>query len=236
MPLMTVSECACPKSPPLLEQAASRGSHALFPVSGLRTTVVVQERPATYGPLSETSTSQPRSMAADSMPFGRVAAAVTPCRSQAPDKESRAFAPRYYLLSPCTPKGGLQAARQILSSSVFHSAATSHPLRSCSVSAPFPTHLPRARSPARLFLPLRCSFLTSSLQSQTRPEVSLSGCLCRAYTLRECSLTSFRVTWFPPSLPSPPVSSSLPAPTPHPSTSSKNTPPPARLSRPKRCG
>ena len=60
--------------------------------------------------------------------------------------------------------------------------------------------------------------------------------MCRAYTLREYSLISFRVTWFPPSLPSPPVSSSLPAPTPHPSTSSKNIPPPARLSRPKRCG
>ena len=106
---------------------------------------------------------------------GRVAAAVTPCRSQAPDKESRASAPRYFILSPCTPKGGLQAARQILSRRVFHSASTTHPLRSCSVSAPFRTHLPRARSQARLFLPLRCSFLTSSLQSQTRPEVSLSG-------------------------------------------------------------
>ena len=80
------------------------------------------------------------------------------------------------------------------------------------------------------------SFLTAALQSQTRPEVSLSGCLCRAYTLWECSLTSFRVTWFPPSLLSPSVSSSLPATTPHTSTSSKNTPPPARLSRPKRCG
>ena len=90
-------------------------------------------------------------------------------------------------------------------------------------------NLPRARSQARLFLPL-------TLQSQTLPEVSLSGCLCRAYTLRECPLTSFRVTGFPPSLPSPPVSSSLPAPTPHPSTSSKDIPPPARLSRPNRCG
>ena len=60
--------------------------------------------------------------------------------------------------------------------------------------------------------------------------------MCRAYTLRECSLISLRGTGFPPSLPSPPVSSSLPAPTPHPSASSKNTPPPARLSRPKRCG
>ena len=60
--------------------------------------------------------------------------------------------------------------------------------------------------------------------------------MCRAYTLRECSLISLRGTGFPPSLPSPPVSSSLPATTPHPSASSKNIPPPARLSRPKRCG
>ena len=37
---------------------------------------------------------------------GRVAAAVTPCRSQAPDKESRASAPRYFILSPCTPIRG----------------------------------------------------------------------------------------------------------------------------------
>ena len=57
--------------------------------------------------------------------------------------------------------------------------------------------------------------------------------MCRAYTLRECSLISLRGTWFPPSLPSPLVSSSLPAPTPHPSTSSKNIPPPARLTRTK---
>ena len=54
-------------------------------------------------------------------------------------------------------------ARQILSRSVFHSATTTHSLRSCSVSAPFPTPLPRARRTARLFL----SLLTS-LQSQTR--------------------------------------------------------------------
>ena len=94
MLLMSVSGCACPKSPPLFEQPASRGSHTLFPVSGLRTAFAVHPRPTTYGPLSETSTSPPRSMAADSMPFGRVAAAVTPCRSQAPDKESRASAPR----------------------------------------------------------------------------------------------------------------------------------------------
>ena len=63
---------------------------------------------------------------------GRVAAAVTPCRSQAPDKESRAFAPRYFILSPCTPKGGLQAARQILSRRVLHFASTTHPLQVCS--------------------------------------------------------------------------------------------------------
>ena len=61
-------------------------------------------------------------------------------------------------------------ARQILSRRVLHSASTTHPLRSCSVSAPFLTPLPRARSPARLFL----SLLTS-LQSQTRKKVSLSG-------------------------------------------------------------
>ena len=46
----------------------------------------------------------------------------------------------------------IHTARSILSRRVFHSASTTHPLRSCSVSAPFPTHLPRARSPARLFL------------------------------------------------------------------------------------
>ena len=67
---------------------------------------------------------------------GRVAAAVTPyppfrCRCT-PDKESRAFDPRYFILSPCTPKGGLQAARQILSRSVLHSASTTHPLQVCS--------------------------------------------------------------------------------------------------------
>ena len=37
-----------------------------------------------------------------------------------------------------------------------------------SADAAFRTHLPRARCIARLFLSLRCSFLTSSLQSQTR--------------------------------------------------------------------
>lgn len=66
--------------------------------------------------------------------LGRVAAAVTPyppfrCRCT-PDKESRASAPRYFILSPCTPKGGLQAARSILSRSVLHSASTTHPLHS----------------------------------------------------------------------------------------------------------
>ena len=119
----------------------------------------------------------------------------------------------------------------------------------CSI--PLPLHIRYAPVPCPLHSPhlfrglaaqRDCSFralrssLTTALQSQTRPEVSLSGCLCQAYTLRECPLTSFRVTVFPPSLPSPSVSSSLPAPTPHPSTSSKNIPTPARLSRPKRCG
>lgn len=45
----TVIPCAWPKSPPLLEQPASRGSHALFPVSGLRTTVVVHYGITRYG-------------------------------------------------------------------------------------------------------------------------------------------------------------------------------------------
>lgn len=119
----------------------------------------------------------------------------------------------FFYYPPAPPKGD------------FKLLARSSPELTPAMQSP---NLPSARSPARLFLPL-------TLQSQTRPEVSLSGCLCRAYTLWECSLTSFRVTGFPPSLPSPPVSSTLPAPTPHPSTSSKNTPPPARLSRPKRC-
>ena len=94
MPRMTVSECACPKSPPREKAALVRREAPLSLILAPRTAFAVHPRPATYGPLSETSTSPPRSMAADSMPFGRVAAAVTPCRSQAPDKESRACAPR----------------------------------------------------------------------------------------------------------------------------------------------
>ena len=85
-------------------------------------------------------------MAADSMPFGRVgigcdslSSAALQIKSQEPSLLGKA--------SPC-----FITARQILSRSVFHSASTTHPLRSCSVSAAFPTPLPRARSPARLFL------------------------------------------------------------------------------------
>ena len=96
-------------------------------------------------------------------------------------------------------------ARLILSRRVFHSASTTHPLRSCSVSASFPTHLPRARSPARLFLPL-------SLQSQTRNVVSLSGCLCpdslfaaavsslvtqRLSAFRSCLAPAYRLCYAP---------------------------------------
>lgn len=94
MPLMVVSECACPKSPPREKAALVRRKAPLSLILAPRAAFGVHPGSATYEPLSETSTSLPRSMASDSMPFGRVAAAVTPCRSQAPDKESKAFAPR----------------------------------------------------------------------------------------------------------------------------------------------
>ena len=187
MSLMTVSECAWPKSPPLLEQPASRGSHTLFPVSGLRTAFAVHPRPATYGPLSDTSTSPPRSMAADSMPstprkhLSRCAPPALSFRSRAGrggcDSLSLAGSRQRVksLRSAVRLHLVFHTARQILSRSVFHSATTTHSLRSCSVSASFPTHLPRARRTARLFL----SLLTS-LQSQTRNAVSLSGWMCRA--------------------------------------------------------
>ena len=213
---MTVGECACPKSPPREKSSPLQGEATPFsPSAGcglLSQSIHVLPRMDHYRKLQRPHLARWRrtlcpplhestSLAALLRHFrsvpGRVAAAVTPyppfrCRCT-PDKESRAFAPRYFILSPCTPKGGLQAARQILSRSVLHSASTSHPLRSCSVSAPFPTHLPRARSPARLFLSLRCSFLTSSLQSQTRKVVSLSGCLCPDSLLGPLALSSSRL-------------------------------------------
>ena len=64
--------CVWPMSPPLSESGPPQVPPGTRYVVGPRTTLVVQERPATYGPLSETSTSPPRSMAADTMPFGRV--------------------------------------------------------------------------------------------------------------------------------------------------------------------
>jgi hypothetical protein len=147
-----------------------------------------------------------------------LSSAALQIKSQEPSLRGNVYYP------PTSPKGG----QNLLARSSPEVCCTPLTLRSA--------HIFRGLAGQRdcSFRALR-SFLTTALQSQTRPEVSLSGCLCQAYTLRECSLTSFRVTWFPPSLPSPSVSSSLSAPTPHPSASSKNTPPPARLSRPKRC-
>ena len=94
MPLMTVSECACPKSPPREKAALVRRKAPLFLILAPLTAFAVPLPHPTLLPSVRIWTTTLRSWAADSMPFGRVAAAVTPCRSQAPDKESRAFAPR----------------------------------------------------------------------------------------------------------------------------------------------
>ena len=91
------------------------------------------------------------------MPFGRVgigcdslSSAALQIKSQEPSLRGKVYQP------PVSPGGGTSSSL-ILSRSVLHSA-----------DAAFRTHLPRARCIARLFLSLRCSFLTSSLQSQTR--------------------------------------------------------------------
>ena len=68
MSLIAVSGSAWPKSPPLLWAALVRREAPLSLILAPRTAFAVHPRPATYGPLSETSTSPPRSMAADSMP------------------------------------------------------------------------------------------------------------------------------------------------------------------------
>ena len=116
------------------------------------------------------------------MPFGRVgigcdslSSAALQIKSQEPSLLGKVYQP------PVSPGGGTSSSL-ILSRSMLHSA-----------DAPFRTHLPRARCQARLFLSLRCSFLTSSLQSQTRPEVSLSGCLCPDSLLGPLALSSSRL-------------------------------------------
>ncbi len=83
-----------------------------------------------------------------------------------------------------------------------------------------PPNLPRVRRKARLFPLVRDS-----------PAVSLSGPFMSGLYAPRGSLSPFQVPGFPPSLPSPLVSSSLPAPTPCPSIPTKNLTPPARPSR-----
>ena len=147
--------CACPKSPPREKSSPLQGEATPFsPSAGcglLSQSIHVLQRMDHYRKLQRLHLARWRrtlcpplhestSLAALLRHFrsvpGRVAAAVTPCppfRCRCtPDKESRASAPRYFILSPCTPKGGLQAARQILSRSVLHSASTTHPLQVCS--------------------------------------------------------------------------------------------------------
>lgn len=100
-------------------------------------------------------------MAADSLPFGRVgvgcdslSSAALQIKSQEPSLRGKVYYP------PESPKGGQNLLAQ---SSPEVCSATLH------------THLPRARSQARLFL-------TLSLQSQTRPEeIIVSG-----HAIRRC--------------------------------------------------
>ena len=87
------------------------------------------------------------------MPFGRVgigcdslSSAALQIKSQEPSLRGNIYQP------PVSPGGGISSSL-ILSRRVFHSASTTHSLRSCCVSAPFLTHLSRTRCHARLFLP-----------------------------------------------------------------------------------
>ena len=115
--------------------------------------------------------SVPRSMAADSMPFGRVGIGCDSLSSAALQIKSQEPSLRGIFYKPPVSPGGGTSSSLILSRSVLHSA-----------NAPFRTHLPRARCTARLFL-------TLSLQSQTRQR----KLLCPDSLLGPLALSSSRL-------------------------------------------
>ena len=72
VPLMTVSECACPKSPPRDKAALVRRKAPLFLILAPRTAFAVPLPHPTLLPSVQIWTTTLRSWAANSMPFGRV--------------------------------------------------------------------------------------------------------------------------------------------------------------------
>ena len=145
MPLMAVSECACPKSPPRDKAALVRRKAPLFLILAPRTAFAVPLPHPTLLPSVRIWTTTLRSWAADSMPFGRVgfgcdslSSAALQIKSQEPSLLGKA--------TPCL----------ILLARSFQELTSAAPSSNPS----------RARRKARLFL-------TLSLQSQTRQRKNL---------------------------------------------------------------